>query len=240
MLPPRKLPSTSTNKYKDSYLCTTDFDPCGHYELTYRRFSAQTIAGIPISVFPQYMDQHTARLWRRPLNPIERLTGPLRDILVTIKQTYEILAKAYPIPGHPTEKTYLRHTLWHNQLLWIDLHDRLTRYAKNKLGPQATAKDLIDTWDHPSTAWSEYFANLFEAALGYQKINGVVAWDFEDNMLDLLATSKMLMADVEKWIKVDEPLYEDSLNQKMESDDAARDRDSFDSARDMDLLFGPI
>lgn len=138
------------------------------------------------------MDQQTSRLWKRPLNPIERLVDPLKDILLNIEQMYGLLAKSYRIPGYFLEKTYLQHKLWHNQLLWIDLRKRLTRYlyAKDKLGPLATAKDLIDTWDHPSTAWPAYFDNLFEDALGYRKINGMEAWDFEDNMLDLIATSR--------------------------------------------------
>lgn len=84
----------------------------------------------------------------------------------------------------------------------MDLRKRLTRYlyAKDKLGPLATAKDLIHTWDHPSTAWSAYFDDLFKDALGYRKINGMEAWDFEDNMLDLIATSRVLMADVNEWV----------------------------------------
>lgn len=238
MGPPKKLPSTSSNKYKNTFLCITDFDPHGHYELTYHQFSAQKIAGIPISGFPQYMDQQTSRLWKRPLNPIGRFTNLLRNTLTTIKQTYKTFAKACLIPGHLSEKTYLQHTLWHNQLLWIDLHERLTRYAKNELGPHATAKDLIDTWDHPSTAWSAYFTNFFEAALGYQKVDGREAWLFESSMRDLITTSKMVMADVGEWLNVDEPIYGDSLI--LTTDDSARDRDLFDSARDMELLFAPI
>lgn len=137
------------------------------------------------------MDQQTSRLWKRPLNPIERLVDLLKDILLNIEQMYGLLAKSYRIPGYLLGKTYLQHKLWHNQLLWIDLCKRLTRYLyANKLGPLATAKDLIDTWDHPSTAWSAYFDDLVEDALGYQKINGMEAWDFEDNMLDLIATSR--------------------------------------------------
>lgn len=237
MAPPKKLLSNPSNKYKDTFLCTTDFDPHGHYEVTYDRFSAQTIAGIPIGVFPQYMDQQTSRLWRRPLNPIKRLTGPLRDALVAIKQTYEVCSKIDRIPGHLTEKTYLQHTLWYNQLLWIDLHKRLTRYAKNELGPQATARDLIDTWDHPSTAWSAYFDNFFETALGYQKVNGMEVCEFEDNILDLIGTSKMLMADVEKWVNTDELLYADSAK---DIDNAAANTGLYDSAREMQLLFAPI
>lgn len=227
MKPPREPPSTSSHKYKDTFLCKKEFDPSGHYEVTYRLFSGQTIAGIPIRVFPHYMDQKTSRLWKRPLNPIERLVDPLKDILLNIEQMYELLAKSYRIPGYLIEKTYLQHTLWHNQLLWIDLRKRLTRYAKDKLGPLATAKDLIDTWDHPSTAWSAYFDNLFEDALGYRKIDGMEAWEFEDNMLDLIATSKVLMADVNEWVNdwitLDEPLYEDSFDLMMDLDDAARE-----------------
>lgn len=233
--PPKLPPSTSSLKYKDTFLCTTEFDPSGHYEVTYHLFSGQTIAGIPISVFPHYMDRQTSRLWKRPLNPIERLVRPLKDILRNIEQTYGLLAKSYRIPGYLIEKKFLQHTLWHNQLLWIDLRNRLTRYAKDKLGPLATAKDLIDTWDHPSTAWSAYFDDLFEDALGYRKIDGMEAWEFEDNMLDLIATSKVLMADVNKWINdwinLDEPLYEDSFDLMMDLDDATRD---------MEPLFGPI
>lgn len=92
------------------------------------------------------MDQQTSRLWKRPLNPIERLVDPLKDILLNIEQMYGLLAKSYRIPGYFLEKTYLQHKLWHNQLLWIDLRKRLTRYlyAKDKLGPLATAEDLID------------------------------------------------------------------------------------------------
>lgn len=140
------------------------------------------------------------------------------------------------MPGYLIEKRYLQHTLWHNQLLWIDLRKRLTRYAKDKLGPLATAKDLIDTWDHPSIAWSAYFDGLFEDALGYRKINGTEAWNFEDDMLDLIATSKMLMADINErwvndWVNLDQPLYEDSSDLMMDLDDAARE---------MEPLFGPI
>lgn len=235
MAPPKKPPSTSSHKYKGTFLCTTEFDPSGHYEVTYHLFCGQTIAGIPISVFPHYMDQQTSRLWKRPLNPIERLVDPLKDILLNIEQMYGLLAKSYRVPGYLIEKTYLQHTLWHNQLLWIDLRKRLTRYAKDKLGPLATVKDLIDTWDHPSTAWSAYFDDLFENALGYRKIDGKEAWEFEDNMLDLIATSKVLMADVNEWINdwvnLDEPLYEDSFDLMMDLDDATRD---------MEPLFAPI
>lgn len=235
MKPPNEPPSTSSHKYKGTFLSKTEFDPSGHYEVTYHLFSGQTIASIPIRVFPHYMDQQTSRLWKRPLNPIERLVDPLKDILLNIEQMYGLLAKSYRIPGYLIEKKYLQHTLWHNQLLWIDLGKRLTKYAKDKLGPLATAKDLIDTWDHSSTAWSAYFDNLFEGALGYQKINGMEAWEFEDNMLDLIATSKMLMADisewVNEWVNLDEPLYEDSFGLMM---------DLADASRDMEPLFGPI
>lgn len=235
MAPPNKPPSTPSHKYKDTFLCTKEFDPSGHYEVTYHLFAGQTIAGIPISVFPQYMDQQTSRLWKRPLNPIERLVGPLKNILLNIEKTYGLLAKSYRIPGYLTEKTYLQHTLWHNQLLWIDLRRRLTRYANDKLGPLATAKDLIDTWDHPSTAWSAYFDNFFEDALGYRKIDGMEAWEFEDNMLDLIATSTVLMEDVNEWVNQwvnsVEPLYEDSFDLMMNLEGATRD---------MEPLFGPI
>lgn len=231
----KEPPSTSSHKYKGTFLCKTEFDPSGHYEVTYHLFSGQTIAGIPIRVFPHYMDQQTSRLWKRPLNPIERLVDPLKDILLNVEQMYGLLAKSYRIPGYFIEKTYLQHTLWHNQLLWIDLCKRLTRYARDKLGPLATAKDLIDTWDHPSTAWSAYFDDLFEDALGYRKIDGMEAWEFEENMLDLIATSKMLMVDINEWVNdwvnLDEPLYEDSFDLMMDLDDAARD---------LEPLFGPI
>lgn len=225
MTPPRELPSTSSHKYKGTFLYKKEFDPSGHYEVTHHLFSAQKIAGIPIRVFPHYMDQQTSRLWKPPLNPIERLVDPLKDILLNIEQMYELLDKSYRILGYHIEKTYLQHTLWHNQFLCIDLRKRLTRYAKDKLGLLATAKDLIDTWDHPSTAWSAYFDNIFEVALGYWKIDGMEAWEFEDNMLDLIATSKALMADVNEWVNdwvtLDEPFYEDSFYLMMNLDDAA-------------------
>lgn len=256
MAPPQNLPLTSSNKYKNTFLCITDLDPGGHYELTYDLFSAQTIAGIPISSLAQYMDQQTSRLWKRPLNPIKNLTNLLRKALLTIKKMYEVDAKASQMmSGYIMEKSCLQHTLRHNQLLWVDLHKRLTRYAKVQLGSQeATAKDLIDTWDHPSTAWSAYFANFFEAALGYQKtVDGIEPWQFEDSMREFINTSKMLMADVEeKWTTiVDEPVvYEPSFYEygyltmtttsTDSADDSTQDRDSFDSARDMELLFPPI
>lgn len=204
MAPPTKLPSTSSDKYKDTFLHTTEFNPLGFYEPTYFLFAHQALDGIPIHLFPGYMERQTARLWRPPLNPVERLTDPLKKVLSIIKETYELTDKADRIPGHAIEKRYLQHTLWHNQLLWIDLDDRLATYAKDKLGPAATVRDIIDAWDHPSTAWVEHFSNFFDNALGFQILNGMVAWEFGDTMLDLIDTGKMLLADVKEWVYVDE------------------------------------
>ena len=61
--------------------------------------------------------------------------------------------------------------------------------------------------------------------------------EFEDNMLDLIRTSKVLMADIEKWVNADELLHEDSAK---DIDNVAANRGLYDSARDMQLLFGPI
>lgn len=192
------------NKYKDTFLCTTDFNPLGFFEPTYFLFSQQTLAGIPLHLLPQYMILRISRLWRTPLNPIERLTDPLKEILATIRETYELIDRADEIPGHATEKRYLQQTLRFNQLLWLDLGDRLTRYTKDKLGPQATVKEMIDTWDRPSTAWSEHFVKFFDDALGFQIWNGEEQWEFGDTMQDFIVTSKMLLADTTEWVNVDE------------------------------------
>lgn len=80
------------------------------------------------------MDLRTARLWQRPLNPVKRLTGPLKEILEIIKEIYKLSDKADHSSGHATEKKYLQHTLWYKRLLWLDLDDRLTTYAKKKRG----------------------------------------------------------------------------------------------------------
>lgn len=198
------LPSTSVNKYQETFLYITEFDPIGFYEPTYFLFAHQRLDGIPIHLFPEYMNLKTARLWKRPLNPVERLTGPLKDILETIKEVYKLSDKADQIPGHTTEKRYLKHTLWFNQLLWFDLDLRLSTYVRKKMGPEATVKDMIDQWDDPSTAWSEHFIAFFEDALGYETDNGMEVWDFGDNMLDLIDTSKMLLADAKEWVDVDQ------------------------------------
>lgn len=204
MAPPTKLPSTSSNKYKDTFLCTTEFEPLGFYKPTYYLFAHQTLDGIPLHLFPNYMERQTARLWKPPLNPVERLTEPLEDILRMVKETYELIDNADRIPGHATEKRYLQHILRHNQLFWLDPADRLTTYAEKILGPEATVKDMINRWDHPSTAWVEHFSKFFDDALGFQTLNGMVAWEFGDTMMDLINTGKMLLADVKEWVKMED------------------------------------
>lgn len=204
MAPPPNLSSTSVNKYQVTFLYVTEFDPIGFYEPSYYRFAHQTLDGIPLHLLPEYMNLKTARLWKRPLNPVEPLTGPLMDILKIIQQVYKLRDKADHIPGHTTEKRYLKHTLWYNQLLWLDLDNRLSAYVRKKLGPEATVKDMIDQWDHPSTAWSAHFAKFFEDALGFETDDGIEVWDFGENMLDLIDTSKVLIADVKNWVDVDQ------------------------------------
>lgn len=69
---------------------------------------------------------------------------------------------------------------------------------KKKMGPEATVKDMIDQWDHPSTAWSEHFVTFFEHALGYEIDDTMEVWEFGDNLQDLIETSKMLVVDVKE------------------------------------------
>lgn len=192
------LLSTSDSKYQDTFLCTSEFDPTGFYQPTYYLFAHKTIGGIPIHQFPGYINLKTARLWRPPLNPVKRLTDPLKDILKTIEEVYELRDKVDRISNHATEKRYLEHTLWYNQLVWLDIDERLSRYAKKKMGPEATVKDMIDEWDHPSTAWSEHFVKFFEQALGYETDDTMEVWEFGDNLQDLIETSKMLVVDVKE------------------------------------------
>lgn len=195
--------STSDIKYEDTFLYQTEFDPIGFYEPTYDLFARQKLDGIPFRLLPGYMNLKTARLWKRPLNPVIQLTGPLKDILNTIKEIYQIKDKADRIPGHATEKRYLEHTLLHNHMLWLDLDIRLTTYVREKMGPEATVKDMIDQWDHPSTAWLEHFEKFFEDALEFEKDDGEDVWNFGDDMRDLIDTSRMLLADVKVWVDAD-------------------------------------
>lgn len=204
MASPPNLTSTSVNKYLETFLYITDFDPVGSYEPTYSLFAHQTLDGIPFYLFPEYMNLKTARLWKRPLNPVEPLTGPLKHILEIISEIYKLRDKADQLPGLTTEKRYLKHTLWYNQLLWLDLDNRLTTYVRKKMGPEATVKDMIDQWDHPSTAWSEHFTEFFADALEFETDDGVDVWDFGESLRDLIETSKMLLADAKEWVDVDQ------------------------------------
>lgn len=104
-------------------------------------------------MFPEYMNLKIAHLWKAPLNLVKRLTD-LEDILKAIEEVNKICDNADQIPGHKTEKGYLKHMLWYNQLVWLDLANRL-------MGPEATVKDMIDQWDHPFNVWSEHFVAFF-------------------------------------------------------------------------------
>lgn len=63
---------------------------------------------------------------------------------------------------------------------------------------------MIDEWDHPSTAWSVNFAKSFDEALGFEIDNEMELWEFGEEMLDLIDTSKMLLADIKEWANGDE------------------------------------
>lgn len=198
--PPNPTSISIFDKYQDTFLGTHEFDPTGFYQPTFTLFAQQDIGGIPIHLFPEYIHLRTGRLWKPPLNPVKRLTDPLKDILKTIAEVYELREKADRIPGHAIEKRYLEHTLWYNQLVWLDISNRLTTYTKTVLGPEATVRDMIDQWDHPSTAWSEHYVLFFELALGYEKDNAMEVWEFGDNLQDLIKTCEMLVVDVKEYL----------------------------------------
>lgn len=198
MAPPPKPPSTSDNKYQDTFLETSEFDPTGFYEPTYYDFGVKILGGIPILMFPAYITHKTSRLWRRPLDPAKRLIEPLKDILKIIEEAYDIRDKIDHIPDHAIEKRYLEHTLWYNHHLWINLENQLTSYAVKKMGAEATVKDMIDEWDHPSTAWLEHYSTFFEDALGYGKDGGMEVWKFGDILQEFVNTSKILLVDVKE------------------------------------------
>lgn len=142
------------------------------------------------------MNLKIAHLWKAPLNLVKRPTD-LEDIIQAIEEVNKICDNADQIPGHKTEKGYLKHMLWYNQLVWLDLANSLTRYVKKKMGPEATVKDMIDQWDHPFNVWLEHFvAFFFEDALGLKTDNGKEVWEFGDYILDLIDISKMLVADM--------------------------------------------
>lgn len=65
-------------------------------------------------------------------------------------------------------------------------------------------KEMIDSWDHPSTAWIENFTNFFEDGLGFQMLDRKPNWEFGDNMQDLITNNKMLLEDVKEWVHVAE------------------------------------
>lgn len=193
---PTNSPSSPVNEYQDTFLCTSKFDPTGYYEPTYNHFAHRKLGGIPFHLVPGYITLKTARLWKPPLDPAGRLVGPLKEILKIIEQVYILRDKMNHIPYHATEKRYLEHTLWYNHRLWLDLDNRLTTYARKKIGPRATVKDMIDEWDHPSTAWVEYYVTFFHDALGYEKDSGMEVWEFGDILQEFVDTTKMLLVNV--------------------------------------------
>lgn len=134
MTSPPKPPSISVNKYQDTFLETSEFDPTRFYEPTYYHFDVQELGGILIYMFPAYITLRTTRLWKPPLDPAKRLISSLKDILKIVEQVYELRKKTDHIPDHETEKRYLELTLWYNHHLWLNIENRLTTYVVKKNG----------------------------------------------------------------------------------------------------------
>lgn len=66
------------------------------------------------------------------------------------------------------------------------------------MGPEATVKDMIDEWDHPSTAWAEQYRTFFQDLLGYEIDGEMEVWDFGDTLQEFVDTTKMLLVDVKE------------------------------------------